>query len=221
MTDVYKLLGPKKVYTTAYHPQTDGLVERFNHTLTDMLSKKVLQSGKDWNVQLSYVKFAYQASPQQSTGESPFFLLYGRDPVLPSENMLKPSPERDDIDVGDYRSEIAIRMSTAWESAQSKIKSAQQQQKYQHDKKVKDPKVREGDRVFVYSPAEKLTKAHKFARPFKRLYRVKKVFDNDVELLKIGDPNSPSLRVSLNRVRHCPMEIADEATSGIDEEDGS
>ena len=40
MKNVYKLLGLKKVNTTAYHPQTDGLVERFNRTLTDMLSKK-------------------------------------------------------------------------------------------------------------------------------------------------------------------------------------
>lgn len=219
MADVYKLLGLKKVNTTAYHPQTDGLVERFNRTLTDMLSKKVLRSSKDWDVQLSYVLFAYRASPQQSTGESPFFLLYGRDPVLPSEEMLKSNPETNNVDVGDYRSEIAIRMSTAWESAQSKIKSAQQRQKHQYDKKARDPKVREGDRVFVYSPAEKITKAHKFSRPFKGPFRVKKVFDNGVELLKIGNPNSPSLRVALNRVRHCPKEIADEATEGIDEED--
>ena len=40
MVEVYKLLGMKKVNTTAYHSQTDSLVERFNCTLTDMLSKK-------------------------------------------------------------------------------------------------------------------------------------------------------------------------------------
>ena len=51
-----------------------------------------------------------------------------------------------------------------------------------HDKEAKDPKVREGDRVFVYSPAEKITKAHKFARPFKGSYQVKQVLDNGVEL---------------------------------------
>ena len=45
--EVCNLLGIKKVNTTAYHPQTDGLVERFNHTLTDMLSKKVKKGGKD------------------------------------------------------------------------------------------------------------------------------------------------------------------------------
>ena len=120
MIEVYKLLGLNKVNTTTYHPQTDGEVERFNHTSTerlnhtstDMLSKKVPWNGKDWDTQLSYILFAYQACPQQSTGESPFFLLYGRDPNLPTDQMLTPSFGRDDIEVSDYRCEIALWMSS-------------------------------------------------------------------------------------------------------------
>ena len=70
MLDVYKLLGIHKSNTTAYHPQTDGLVERFHRTLTDMLAKSVQQGGKDWDLRLPYVLFAYRASPQTSTGET-------------------------------------------------------------------------------------------------------------------------------------------------------
>jgi len=47
MFDIYKLLGIKKANTTAYHPQTDGLVECFCRTLTDMLAKRVEHSEKD------------------------------------------------------------------------------------------------------------------------------------------------------------------------------
>ena len=82
LKEVYKLMGIKKTNTTAYYPQTDGLVERFNRTLTDMLAKTVEKSGKDWDLRLPYVLFAYRSSPQESTKESPFFLLYGRDPTL-------------------------------------------------------------------------------------------------------------------------------------------
>ena len=41
------VMGTKKVNTTAYHPQTDELVERFNHTLTDMLAKTAKKGGQD------------------------------------------------------------------------------------------------------------------------------------------------------------------------------
>ena len=77
MLDVYRLMGIWKSNTTAYHPQTDGLVERFHRTLTYMLAKSVQQDGKDWDQRLPYVLFAYRSSPQSSTGESPFYLLYG------------------------------------------------------------------------------------------------------------------------------------------------
>ena len=84
LKEVERVLGYKKVNTTAYHPQTDGLVERFNRTLISMLAKTVERDGKDWDQQLPFVLFAYRASQQQSTQESPFFLIYGRDPRLPS-----------------------------------------------------------------------------------------------------------------------------------------
>ena len=60
--EVYKIMGIKKANTTAYHPQTDGLVERFNRTLTDMLAKCVEKGGKDWDSQLPYVLLAYRTS---------------------------------------------------------------------------------------------------------------------------------------------------------------
>lgn len=62
MKEVCQLLGIHRVNTTAYHPQTDGLVERFNRTLIDMLAKRVERNGNDWDTQLPYVLFAYRAS---------------------------------------------------------------------------------------------------------------------------------------------------------------
>ena len=67
----------------------------------------------------------------------------------------------------------------------------------------------EGDRVFLYSPAEKCGKAYKFARPFKRPYRVVKMFPNGAELPLIGEPTGPTIRVALNCLRRCPKEILD------------
>ena len=94
MLDVYKIMGIRKTNTTVYHPQTDGLVEQFHRTLTDILANSTERGGKDWNRQLPYVLFAYRASKQRSTGESPFFLLYGHDPCLMTEEALNAPVDR-------------------------------------------------------------------------------------------------------------------------------
>ena len=73
-------MGIHKANTTAYHSQMDGLVERFNWTLIDMLSKTTDSGDQDEDLKLPFILFAYQATPQASTGEFPFCLLYGRDP---------------------------------------------------------------------------------------------------------------------------------------------
>ena len=64
---VCSILGTKKVNTTVYHPQTDGLVEQFNGTLIIMLSKRVSGIGQEWDELLPYVLFAYRATLQSST----------------------------------------------------------------------------------------------------------------------------------------------------------
>ena len=106
MMDVYRLLGTHKVNTTAYHPQGDGLVERMNRSLLDMLSKSANSNGSDWDERLPFVLFAYRASIQESTRESPFFLLYGRDPQLPTSEMLEPQVDRINYNLDDYKAEF-------------------------------------------------------------------------------------------------------------------
>ena len=74
--------------TTAYHPQTDGLVERFNRTLIDMLTCYVVDEPEQWERFLPYVTFAYNTAVQSTLQECPFFLFFGRLPVLPHDVKL-------------------------------------------------------------------------------------------------------------------------------------
>ena len=77
LTKLYRMLHIQPIRTTPYHPQTDGLVERFNQTLKLMLRKTAVKDNMDWDVMLPYILFAYREVPQASTGFSPFELLYG------------------------------------------------------------------------------------------------------------------------------------------------
>ena len=70
MKDVCSLLGITKLNTTAYHPQCDGLVERFNRTLKTMLRKHAAKYGSQWDKYLSAVVWAYRNTPHEATGEN-------------------------------------------------------------------------------------------------------------------------------------------------------
>ena len=83
--DICQLLGVKKTRTTPYHPESDGLVERFNRTLIDMLSMAVSDNDRGWDLQLSTLLLAYWTSRHETTGTTLFFLMFGRDPRLPKD----------------------------------------------------------------------------------------------------------------------------------------
>ncbi len=78
MREVGRLLGVKQLHTTPYHPQANGLVERFNGTLKGMLKKMCEERPTDWDRYLPAILFAYREAPQDSLGFSPFEMLYGR-----------------------------------------------------------------------------------------------------------------------------------------------
>ena len=104
--EVCKILEIKKVNTSGYHPQTNGMVEKFNSTLINMISKVAESSGKDWYRQLPFLLFAYRTAVHDSTNESPFYLLYGRDARIPSEEVLHQTVSPYTVDVDDYRHDL-------------------------------------------------------------------------------------------------------------------
>jgi len=114
------------------------------------------------------------------TQESLFYLLYGRDPQLPADEVLTTPDDQCTIDLWDYKTELCHRFTEAWKLAQHEIQKSQKSQKEYHDQRATTLKVCVGDRVFVYTPAEKTGKAYKFACPYKGPYRVLQLYDNEV-----------------------------------------
>lgn len=79
LKEIYSVIEVRPLYTSPYHPQTDSLVERYNQTLKAMLKKVLMREKRSWDKLLPLVTFAYREVPQESTGFSPFELIYGRD----------------------------------------------------------------------------------------------------------------------------------------------
>ena len=212
--EVCAFIGAKKINTSGYHPQTDGLVERFNGTIIAMLSKSIKKHGRDWDTHLPYLLFAYRVSIQESTGESPFFLLYGRDPRLPTETALSHPTTPYQVDISDYRTELIAQLSDAWETAHQNILIAQQRQKHQYDRNSKDVGLKVGDRVLVYMPGTRKGKAWKFARPYHGPYRVTALTATNAEVRLVDNPTADSIFVSLDRIKPCYPELPDTSWTG-------
>ena len=81
--ELCKILKISKTKTTAYHPQCNGLVERFNRTLQNMIATITVDNPFDWEEALPKVYIAYNTSIHSTTGYPPFYLMYGREPRLP------------------------------------------------------------------------------------------------------------------------------------------
>ena len=77
-TELFRFTGTEHRVTSAYHPQTNGLTERFNQTLQTALLKYVNDSQTDWDYHLPAILFAYRTSKQKATKYSPFELMFCR-----------------------------------------------------------------------------------------------------------------------------------------------
>ena len=92
MQELLLLCGAHKTRTTPYHPASDGLVELFNRTLPMMLAMFAGENRDDWDDLLPALMMAYRSSVHESTGFSPYRLMFGEECSLPMDVGL---PRRD------------------------------------------------------------------------------------------------------------------------------
>lgn len=173
VADVCKIFRIHKVNTSSYHPQTDGLVERFNSTLCQSLSMYVAKNKKDWDDFIPLVLFAHRTSILEAIGDSPFYVLYGREPRLPVDVKYLP-PVDDDVtaSVFEHRKRIVENIELAQNLARENLQRAQQKMKDYYDQNTKEPVFELGQRVWVYTPRTKKGLSRKLLHNWLGPYRI-------------------------------------------------
>ncbi|CAC5390376.1 unnamed protein product [Mytilus coruscus] len=87
------LLEINKIRTTPFHLRSDGMIERMNRSINDMLSKYIKSQQKDWDQCLDFIMMAYNLTPNESTGISPYKLVFGREMSFPINIITEPIEE--------------------------------------------------------------------------------------------------------------------------------
>jgi hypothetical protein len=137
---INRIFGIRQLLTTAFHPATNGQCEAQNKTCLRLLAKMTGDDHTSWHKALQPAMLAYNVSLQHTMQESPFFLLFHRDPIMPLEVMLENAPANrlnlDDEPDLVTRTKMDIR--DALENAQLALHEGQERQKVQFDAKATD-----------------------------------------------------------------------------------
>lgn len=195
---ICELLDIRKSRTTAYRPQSDGLVERMNRTLEQMLSAHVNEHQTNWDRHLQRCLLAYRSSVHSSTKETPAMLMLGHEIHLPVDIMFHAATS-EQSSVNTYVISLKNNLQRAFCHAREADAAAQRRQKSYYDKHAKEPKFKPGDYVRLHSPAVKPGTTPKFHRPWRGPYIVLEQIDDVV--LRIADKAGTTQTVHVDRLK--------------------
>ena len=128
----------------------NGMVERFNRTLLNMLGTLNEHQKADWKSHLSTLTHAYNATEHESTGFSPFYLMFGRHPRLAIDSYLGLQKSTDtQKSHPDYVDRLKEHLNAAYKTVNDEAKLAARKQKNYFDRKVRLVRLQPGDRLLV------------------------------------------------------------------------
>uniref|UniRef100_A0A8C2KTZ8 Gypsy retrotransposon integrase-like protein 1 n=1 Tax=Cyprinus carpio TaxID=7962 RepID=A0A8C2KTZ8_CYPCA len=127
-----RVYGIRKSRTSPYHPEGNGQCERFNRTLHDLLRTLPPEKKRRWPYHLPQVLFAYNTTVHQSTGFSPYELMFGRKPTLPLDSLLGTIDIPSDSTTAEWVQEHQKHLSAIYSQARAHLEAAAQQRAKNH-----------------------------------------------------------------------------------------
>ena len=186
MQEVERLLSVKHISTSPYHPQCNGLTEKFNGTLKKMLKRMCIEQPNEWHRYINPLLFAYRQVPQETTGFEPFELLFGRSIRGPIQILreLWSNDQADSVAMNSYRYVLDLkeRMEQTLKLVKEETERAQLRYKKNYDRKTKQRSFEIGDWVLVLLP----TDANKLLMQWKGPFMIDNKIGSNNYSLKVG-----------------------------------
>jgi len=202
IAEKYKIKHRK---STPYHPQANGQVESTNKTLEGIITKTVQMHRKDWSAKLTEALWAYRITWKNSTGFSPYQLVYGKQVLLPIEFQIHTFKLAADLgmDLSEAQKERLLQLNQLDEIRQAAIEHntlIQQQRAQWHDKFIKKKQFHVGDWALLFDSKFKDFKA-KFTTHWLGPYEIVDVYDNGSVKLKTIDDEAHQFVVNGHRLK--------------------
>ncbi|KAK7113091.1 uncharacterized protein [Littorina saxatilis] len=158
MKEVNQFLSIKHKMTTPFHPQANGLVERFNGTLKSMLRKLAIEQPVLWDTFIPALLFAYREAPQDSLGFSPFEMLYGKTIRGPMQVLRRAwtdeSVEGEQKTTAEYVVDLRNRIEETCEIAKENLAKSSQKQAGYFNRKTALRSIEVGKKVLLLLPVK-------------------------------------------------------------------
>ena len=183
--ELWRITGTKLGYSIAYHPQTQGVVERMNSVVSQTLRCLIHErkNVKDWEILLPTVEMVINSLPNQSTGFSPFYLNYGHEPVTPIQ-LLK----GDELANTESVDSFIRRVSSDWKLARENLQRSVGLQAKYYDRKHRDISYKVGDLVLLSTRNLKMKGTPgKLQRKFVGPFRVIEIIGQQAYRLSLPD----------------------------------
>ncbi|GFX28221.1 retrovirus-related Pol polyprotein from transposon 412 [Trichonephila clavipes] len=195
---VCELLGIDKTKTTPLHPQSDGMVERFNRTMLNNLSLMVSKNQQDWDQKVPLFLLAYRSAVHETTGYSPSQMLFGRDLRLPCDLLFGRPPDTPSSPE-EYVQNLQARFEDVHNLARERINLRTEKMKTRYDTKATGHQFKEGDKVWFYNPTRRKGLSPKLQSHWDGPYTILKII-NDVVIRIRKSTNSKPRVVHYDRL---------------------
>lgn len=168
-SQVMAQLGVQHRTSSAYHPESQGALERFHQTLKSMLRKFCTESNREWDEGLPLLLFAVRETVQESLGFSPADLVFGhtvRGPLRLLKEKWLSEKATVKVNILDHVSSFRERLHRACELARESLADAQSKMKHHYDKKSVARTFQSGDQVLILLPVVGSGLQAKFSGPY-------------------------------------------------------
>lgn len=174
--ELNRLFKIRHIFSTPYHPQTNGALERSHLTLKDYLKHYINQNQNNWDEYVNLAMFTYNTHVHKSTGYTPYELIFGHKAYIP--NSLT-SPPQFRYSYEDYYSNLQLKFNKSYEIARENLIKSKEKSKAYYDRNTNEIQYKIGDFVYIQNKQVKSGLNKKLSPNYKGPYKIVEVYENN------------------------------------------